>query len=143
MPDIEHDLSPEAMARANEANYAATMAMLARVYGGEVRDEPDMVWYVTGLPVSFLNGVVRSNLAPETVDERIAWAIERARALGIAFSWRIGPSTRPIGLAEHLARHGLLDEGETPAMGVALAALPAMPRCRMASPSSRCAITIR
>ncbi len=127
MPDIETDVSPEAMARANETNYAATMALLARAYGGEVRDEPDLLWYATGLPISFLNGVIRCNLAPETVDERIAWVIEQARTLGIAFGWRIGPSTRPAGLGSHLARHGLVDGGETPAMGIELARLPEMP----------------
>lgn len=127
MRDIEQDVSPEAMARANESNYAATMAMLAGVYGGEMRDEPDMLWYVTGMPIAFLNGVARSNLALETLDDRITWAIERARTLSISFNWHIGPSTRPIGLADHLARHGLIDAGETPAMGVELALLPEMP----------------
>ncbi len=127
MPDIENDVSPESMARANEANYVATMVGLAHSYGGEVLDEPDLLWYTTGLPVSFLNGVARSNLAPETIDDRIAWVIARARALGLSFDWMLGPSARPSDLGDHLVRHGMTHTGETPAMGVDLAVLPTMP----------------
>ena len=126
MRDIENDVSPESMARANEANYVATMSMFACVYGGEVVDEPDMLWYATGVPIGFLNGVIRAHLAPEHVDDRIAWAIERGRARNLPFSWMIAPSARPSGLGDRLVRRGFVDGGETPAMAVELAHLPAV-----------------
>lgn len=77
-----------------------------------------------GLHAAGWNRVPRAQLAPETVDERVAWVIARARALGVPFLWDIGPSMRPLDLGGHLLRHGFSDEGEEPAMGVALANLP-------------------
>ena len=124
MSEIVRDISPESLARANEINLAEGLATCARAYGGEVRDEPDLLWCALGISGAGWNRVPRANLAPETLDERIAWVIERARALHVPFLWDIGPSMRPTDLGEHLLRHGLTDVGEEPAMGVALADLP-------------------
>jgi hypothetical protein len=119
-----HDASAESLARANEANMAEGLVALARAYGGEVRDEPDLLWGATGIPLAGWNRVPRAQLAPETLDARIEWVIERARALRVPFLWLIGPSTRSEGLGDHLVRHGFTDVGEETAMGVALAHLP-------------------
>ncbi len=124
MSEIVRDVSPESLARANEDNLAEGLAACARAYGGEVREEPDLLWCAAGIPGAGWNRVPRAHLAPETLDERIEWVIERARALRVPFLWDIGPSTRPTDLGDHLLRHGFMDEGEEPAMGVALAALP-------------------
>lgn len=121
---IVRDVSSESLARANEANLAEGFAACARAYGGEVRDELDLLWCATGLKAAGWNRVPRAQLAPDTVDERIEAVIARARALGAPFLWDVGPSTRPLDLGEHLLRHGFSDEGEEPAMGVALADLP-------------------
>ena len=122
--EIVRDVSPESLARANEDNLAEGLAACACAYGGEVSDEPDLLWCATGLHAAGWNRVPRAQLAPDTVDERIEEVIARARALGVPFLWDIGPSMRPLDLGEHLLRHGFSDEGEEPAMGVALADLP-------------------
>ncbi len=122
--EIVHDVSPESLARANEDNLAEGLAACARAYGGEARDEPDLLWCATGLHAAGWNRVPRAQLAPDTVDERIEWVIARARELGVPFLWDVGPSMRPLDLGGHLLRHGFSDEGEEPAMGVALANLP-------------------
>jgi GNAT superfamily N-acetyltransferase len=106
---------------------AEGLVALARAYGGEVRDEPDLLWGATGIPSAGWNRALRAQLAPETLDARIEWVIERARALPVPFLWVIGPSTRPAGLGDHLVRHGFTDAGEETAMGVALAHLPSAP----------------
>lgn len=124
MTEIVRDVSPESLARANEDNLAGGLAACTRAYGGEVLDEPDLLWCATGLLGAGWNRVPRAHLAPETIDERIEWVIARARALHVPFLWNIGPSMRPTDLGEHLLRHGLLDEGEESAMGIALADLP-------------------
>jgi GNAT superfamily N-acetyltransferase len=124
MSEIVRDISPESLARANEDNLAGGLADCARAYGGEVIDEPDLLWCGAGIPGAGWNRVPRANLAPETLDERIEWVIARARALHVSFLWDIGPSMRPTDLGEHLLRHGFADAGEEPAMGMALADLP-------------------
>jgi len=124
MSDIVRDVSPASLARANEANLAEGLAACALAYGGEVRDEPDLLWCAAGLPSSGWNRVPRAHLTPETVDERIGWVIARARVLGVPFQWNVGLSMRPAGLGDALLRHGFTDLGEEPAMGIALAQLP-------------------
>jgi GNAT superfamily N-acetyltransferase len=122
--EIVQDVSPESLARANEANLAEGLSACARAYGGEVREEPDLLWCATGIPAAGWNRVVRSQLAPETLDARIKWVQERARELRTPFLWHITPSTRPVNLDEHLLLHGFTDVGDEPAMGITLAQLP-------------------
>jgi hypothetical protein len=124
MGEIVRDLSPESLARANEVNLAEGLAACARTYGGEVFEAPDLFWCHAGIPLSGFNRILRARLTPETMDARIEWVIERARALRFPFLWDIDPWTQPADLGFHLVRHGFTDRGEEPAMGVALANLP-------------------
>jgi GNAT superfamily N-acetyltransferase len=124
MSDIVLDVSPESLARANEANLIEGFAACARAYGGEVVEAPDLLWCATGIPSAGWNRVLRARLAPERLDARIEWVQERARALGTPFLWHFIPSTQPANLETHLLRHGFTDVGEEPAMGIALAHLP-------------------
>ncbi len=120
--DIVRDVSQASLAQANEAHLIEGFALCVGAWGGEVSNAPDLRWAASGAPG--VNRVTFAELAPDTLDERIEWVIGRARALGIPFQWNIGPSTRPTDLGAHLLRHGLSDDGEEPAMGVALADLP-------------------
>src|SRR5579863_1898739 len=79
--DIVRDVSPASLARANEVNLAEGLAACDRAYGGEVYDEPDLLWCAAGFPSAGFNRVPRADLAPETLDARIEWVIARARAL--------------------------------------------------------------
>jgi GNAT superfamily N-acetyltransferase len=124
MSDIITDTSSASLARANEINLEEGFAACTLAYGGAVRDEPDVRFCATGIPMPGWNRVVRAQLTPETADERIEWVIEQARALNIPFLWNIGPSMRPDNLGDYLARHGFTDIGGEVAMGVALADLP-------------------
>lgn len=125
METIVRDVSPESLARANEANLAEGLAKCVRAFGGEVYDEPDLLWCATGIHGAGWNRVPRAQLAPETLDARIEWVKTRAQALHAPLLWDIGPTMQPVGLGEHLLRHGFTDEGDEPAMGIALADLPA------------------
>ncbi|WIG58663.1 MAG: hypothetical protein OJF49_001409 [Ktedonobacterales bacterium] len=121
---IVRDVSPESLARANEANLAEGLAKCIRAYGGEVYDEPDLLWCAAGIHGAGWNRVPRAQLAPETLGARIEWVKTRAQALHAPFLWHVGPSMQPADLGEHLVRHGFIDEGDEPAMGVALSRLP-------------------
>ncbi len=125
MGDIVRDVSPESLARANEANLAEGMAACVRAYGGVVMDEQDLLWSALRFPAVGWNRVTRANLAPGTEDERIETVIAQARALNVPFLWCIGPSMRPTNLGDYLLRHGFTDAGDDPAMGMDLARLPA------------------
>lgn len=124
MSDVLRDISPESMTRANEANLAEGFAGYALAYGGDVIDEPDLLWCATGLRGTGWNRVPRANLSQETLDDRIEWVKERARLLNVPFAWDVGPSMRPVDLGDHLLRHGFTRGEDEPAMGVALAQLP-------------------
>ncbi|HEY7850707.1 MAG TPA: GNAT family N-acetyltransferase, partial [Ktedonobacterales bacterium] len=124
MSEIVCDVSPESLARANEANLAEGLAACVGAYGGEVYDEPDLLWCAVGISSAGWNRVPRAQLTPETLDARIEWVIARAQALHVPFLWNVGPSTQPVGLGAHLMRHGLTHDEDEPAMGVALADLP-------------------
>jgi GNAT superfamily N-acetyltransferase len=89
-----------------------------------VYDERDLLWYSWGIPLAPANGELRAQFAPEQVDARIAWALQRARTLRVPLFWCLGPSTRPLGLGDRLLQHALTAVGDSPAMGVALARLP-------------------
>jgi GNAT superfamily N-acetyltransferase len=117
-------VSPASLSRANEANFEAAVAAWARAYGGEVSDEPDLLWCAVGVPAAGLNHAVRARLTPQTLDARIEWVKARAQTLQVPFYWEISPSTQPAGLGDHLLRHGLTDVGEDPAMALLLAQLP-------------------
>jgi predicted GNAT family acetyltransferase len=127
MSDIITDTSPASLARANELHYVEAFAACALAYGGEVLDEPDLRFCVSGIPLSAWNRVVRAALTPATADERIEWVIAQARARRAPFIWNVGPSMQPDDLGDELIRHGLTEAGEEVAMGVALAALPVAP----------------
>jgi GNAT superfamily N-acetyltransferase len=122
--EFVRDVSQESLARANETHLREGFALCVDIWGGEVSNAPDLRWAASRVPSDELNRVTFAQLAPETLDTRIDWVIERAQALGVPFQWNIGPSTHPTDLGAHLLRHGLSDAGEEPAMGVALAGLP-------------------
>src|SRR5215831_19020057 len=124
MDSIVHDVSPASLARANEANLAEGLSACARAYGGEVVDDSDLLWCATGIPMAGWNRVLRSKLTPETLDTRVAWVMERARALHTPFLWHTTPTTQPANLDAHLVYHGFTDVGDEPAMAIALAHLP-------------------
>lgn len=86
MTDIVRDVSPESLARANEANLAEGLAACARAYGGAVYNEPDLLQCLTPTPLTDFNRVLNARLAPETLDARIEWTKDRGRAMGVPFS---------------------------------------------------------
>jgi hypothetical protein len=84
MSDIVQDVSPTSLVWANEANLARGFAACVRAYDGEVVDEPDLLWCAG--PGAAWTRVLRSDLAPETLDDRIEWVIELGA--GVAQRWR-------------------------------------------------------
>jgi len=92
----------------------------ARIQGGHVWAEPDMVLFVVGEPVAFTNGVRRARLDPATADQRIAHAIEVFRRHGVPAIWWVGPESEPPDLGARLEAHGFRHDDEMPWMAATL-----------------------
>lgn len=71
-----------------------------------------------------MNEVGCDELPAESCDELIDQTIESYKRLGLLFRWMLGPRTRPVDLAERLARHGL-HRSESVAMACATASVVA------------------
>lgn len=82
----------------------------------QVIDRPDWMQLVTpSLRDGGLNEVALAVLDEAEADAVIDRTIEGYRALGIRFRWSVGPDSRPLDLAERLARRGL-ERSETRGM---------------------------
>jgi GNAT superfamily N-acetyltransferase len=126
MPEeIQTDTSPAALARAVDENDIAYWLYRARRAGWEVRQEPGLLRFVSGLKHSaWQNGVLRTRLSPDQADARIAATVADFQSRGLSFTWYAGPSRTPVDLASRLEAHGLALESAEPGMACDLTAMP-------------------
>jgi GNAT superfamily N-acetyltransferase len=118
-----------ALARAIEANAAASLLSLGRAGGGDERDAGGLCWTIGGSPLAYHNAVVRAELDPDRADGAIVASMAALRARGVPGSWHVGPSMRPLDLGARLLAHGFARVGDEPAMALDLARLgPPPPR---------------
>jgi hypothetical protein len=91
-----------------EANMHGHMAYFAgRTPSMEVLDDPDLLLINSGLPSDTFNVVCRAQLAPDTLDARIEFAIDYFKSRHLPMAWWVGPTSGPPDLGLHLERHGL------------------------------------
>lgn len=126
MDAINQDVSSSGMAAAIEANLLGMVSLFGRVPGTELRDDPDLGFYVTeGVPFPLFNQVYRTRLPREGLDARIGKVREHYAARGLPFLWTVGPFTAPPDLGPRLESHGLTRVEELPGMAADLRALDA------------------
>lgn len=93
--------------------------------GGEIVDRPDWLSYSEpAAPTHYRNGVLRADLAADAADTRIRETIQYFEDLGVPFRWVVGPSTRPLDLAERLVAHGFRHHETLVGMAADPAAFP-------------------
>ncbi len=92
--------------------------------GGEVHEDRDLEWFVTGLPHPLFNGVMAARLARGDVDLKIDAIIDEFRSRGLPLEWNVGALTLPRDLGGHLVAHGLEHTLDVPVMAVDLGELP-------------------
>ncbi len=132
MGEILKDFSAPVLARAIEANVNGQFLLLfAHLRQIEVHDEPDMLWVVSDIPHSYLNCVLRAQLAPDDIGSKIEATLAQFSLRGLPMRWRVGPTTQPADLGKHLTAHGLTYSGDTIGMAADLLGL----REDLASPS--------
>lgn len=123
MDDILQDLSTARLISAIEENLFAVFSAYRQWPQAEVHDEAEMLWINTDVPFPLFNGVLRTRLAPASIDAAIQSLIAQAAARNMPRLWWTGPTTQPADLGKHLERHGFVSEGQLPGMAIDLAHL--------------------
>jgi len=117
------DFSTSALVKAIEASLCQYAIYAGQSPQVELSDQADMLWYSTGIPTPIWNGVLRTELAPNETDSRIAAVVDYFRSRGLPMAWWIGPSTRPLDLDKRLEAQGFFLVGDNTGMAVDLAEL--------------------
>ena len=113
-----------------EEHQRALSAKWTRMQGGEVLESPALTRYVTGLKVSFTNGVHAARLGPGDVDRHIADAKSAFDNAGVPALWWVGPLTRPGDLGARLELAGFRHEEDMPWLAAELASVAEAPTPR-------------
>jgi ribosomal protein S18 acetylase RimI-like enzyme len=122
--ELLRDLSASALVAAIKANLFEYYRYLGRSPQAEFHDSPQLTWLSTGIPHPFLNNVLRTQLAPDSVDGTIAQTLAYFTSRNVAhLSWWTEPGTEPADLAKHLLAHGLVYTDGGPGMAVELSEL--------------------
>jgi GNAT superfamily N-acetyltransferase len=115
MQEIVSDFSAPTVARAIRANWADSYRYLGRSPSAELAVGPHLTWVLTGIPDSFLNVVLRTQLPPEGADQIIDQALTHFRDRQVTgLSWWAEPDTPSMDLGTRLTARGLsFSEGNT------------------------------
>jgi GNAT superfamily N-acetyltransferase len=131
MADVQHDLSPAALAQAIETNLVALWTDRSHLPQVELHVEPERTWFASAFPFLPANGVLRAVFPSREVGQRIEQTLNLFRLRRVPMTWWVGPSTRPADLGKYLPAHGLVHVCDEPGMAVDLLALneagPAVP----------------
>jgi GNAT superfamily N-acetyltransferase len=123
MSNILRELSSQALAEASEANQVAFFRHFGLLSSIDIHDGPEMLWFITGISHSLMNGIAGARLAPGEMDTTIAETVSRFKSTGLPFIWWTGPFSQPEDLGTHLEAHGLARTGDMPGMAVDLDAI--------------------
>ena len=120
MGTIVNSISSSELLPALEVNMTAFYKPYGRGFGGELRESPELVQFISGFPVPLFNGMMDARLAAERVDEAIVEACQACTKHQVPALWWVGPNAQPKDLSAHLERHGFMPSGTVPGMAVDL-----------------------
>lgn len=128
MQDILTDLSTPTLARAIKENWTDYYHYLGRAHNTELRVGLHLTWLLTGIPDTFNNVVLQSQLPADGASEIIDQALAHFRSRHLArVSWWTEDGAQETDLKKQLVAHGLtFNEGPT-GMAVDLAMLKDLP----------------
>ena len=123
MNHLLNDTAPSALVQVIETNLIEFFSLFSGWPQAEVYDGEDLFWTITDVPFPLFNSILRTRLAPDSVDDTIESAITRARLRNVPLLWWTGPASRPSDLEEYLIKHNFKFIGDSPGMAVDLLAL--------------------
>lgn len=124
---VPRDAAPETVIDAVERNWRASVRTFGLAPTTVLSDDPDLSWYVTGLPDAAFNSIMYANLAPERVDAAIDELFRLRETYGVPMGWLVGPTSRPANLAARLQARGLRHGVTLTPMTLALATIQPEP----------------
>ena len=95
---VPADAAPETIVGAVERNWRASVRAFGLAPTTVVRDDPELFWYVTGLPDAAFNSVMYANLAPERVDAAVDELFRLRETYDVPMGWLVGPTSRAGGV---------------------------------------------
>jgi GNAT superfamily N-acetyltransferase len=122
--DVLKDLSAPALVAAIKANLFEWYRHVGSSPKAELYESPELTWFMTGIPIPFLNGVLCTQAEPEDADAIIEGTLAGFSSKNVTgLSWWVEPDTQPADLGRHLVAHGLTYHEGGPGMAVDLSAL--------------------
>lgn len=103
---ILDSISHPDLIKAMDTNTEELLALWGRALGATFYQEPEVSWFVSGVPFIRLNMVVRANLTPETPEEKIHEVLTKIESANTAISWVAGPSLQHPKIAHLVQAHG-------------------------------------
>jgi GNAT superfamily N-acetyltransferase len=115
------------LAAAVEADLVAHVALLHESSEGEVHREGGSVWFLTGLPEAYANGVLRADLAGPDPSEEVARLTEPFRRRSLPLMWWLFTSIAgpPARVDAALRANGFVLDSDRPCMGRSLSGFEA------------------
>jgi GNAT superfamily N-acetyltransferase len=115
------DISEQTMVKSIKANLFEYYDYLGDSPQAELRETPELKWLIIGIPHSFLNHVLRTQLSANQVEAKIRETLAYFHSKGIPeFSWWVEPNSQPPDLNSHLLSHGLEYTDDEPGMACKL-----------------------
>ncbi len=123
MRTVLEDFSASSLVNAMELNAHEAWIRFAHGLGAIVHDEPDLRWFVSGLPFHLANGIVKADFRAARLEDSLDERLHQLTAEHVPMAWLIGPSTRPVDLGSRLEAHGWMLGDEAPGMAIGLETL--------------------
>ena len=124
MSDILQDFSAPALVAAIKANLFKWYRYVGRSPKAELHDSPEVTWLLTGIPHSFPNAVLRTQVEPDHAGTIIEKTLAQLRSRNATkLSWWVESDSRPVDLGSNLTTHGLTYVEGGPGMAADLLAL--------------------
>ena len=123
MDEIITDFDESMLIKVSEENFWEFWRLIGNSHTSEVQETPEMLRYMTQVPVAHFNGVLRTRLKPEEIDMKIEEVKAKFKALQKSYIWGVEPSSEPSTIAEVLEKHGFMKMAEFPNMTVDITSL--------------------
>jgi GNAT superfamily N-acetyltransferase len=114
------DFSRQAVIQAMEENLRETGIRWAKLLQAELHEEPEITWFVSGLPFELCNGIVHAQLVTEKSQDKIDEILKKLANIHVPMACMVTPSMQAVHLEQHLQAHGWELDDEAPGMALDL-----------------------